>query len=71
MSATLPESNILPYMWARPINDKKADLLYYRISSDFSSNYIKRLSMFANNSCYIIVILNNICTSPFGIHRKS
>jgi len=57
-------------MWARPINDKKADLWYYRMSSDFSSIYIKQLSMFAKYSCYMIAILNNVL-SPFGIYRKS
>ena len=31
------ESPIFPTLAFRPINDKKADLLYYRISSDFRS----------------------------------
>ncbi len=57
-------------MWGRPINDKKADLWYYRMSSDFSSIYIKQLSMFAKYSCYMMAILNNVL-SPFGIYRKS
>jgi hypothetical protein len=32
------ERPIFPTLAFRPINDKKADLLYYRIGSDFRSN---------------------------------
>jgi hypothetical protein len=31
------ERPIFPTLAFRPINDKKADLLYYRVSSDFRS----------------------------------
>ena len=37
------ESPIFPTLAFRPINDKKADLLYYRISSDFRSKLYQAL----------------------------
>ena len=38
------ERPIFPTLAFRPINDKKADLLYYRISSDFRSKLYQAIS---------------------------
>ena len=38
------ERTIFPTLAFRPINDKKADLLYYRISSDFRSKLYQAIS---------------------------